>query len=345
MSSIQTTAALDELLPDEPLAKAPDTAQIKESDEPFDPPAYVYKSKFTEFLWKLPQPVIALTSMIAVAIAITSEAMSPKALGEGADLLTAFLLFSPLLLLLAAERVWTKKKAWLLNWKDYAEDIFWIFTAAYIWIPLISDYYRTPISDAFEWIRENTFVPITLEATTIPGLILCAVVAQTAAEFIYYRIHRCSHRYMIAWRTHATHHHITKMSAMRSNRTHPTEFLALSFSTPIILALFGATPEVIAVSAALGFCNGWITHSNLPMRSSIWNWFFTSPEHHQLHHSHDFNDSNTNFGCGIIIWDRLFGTFSSSSYIERCGSGTGKQLSLFEQYALALYPDDKIKSL
>ncbi|MFL2519241.1 MAG: sterol desaturase family protein [Candidatus Azotimanducaceae bacterium] len=310
-----------------------------------DPPAYVYRSKLTEFLWTLPQPIIALTSMIAVAIAISNNSMTPEALSGDADALTALLLFSPLFLLLAAERIWTKKKAWLLNWRDYAEDAFWLFTAAYIWIPLISDYYETPISSAFEWVRENTFIPFTLEAATIPGLILCAVIVQTTSEFIYYWIHRCSHRYMIAWRTHATHHHITKMSAARSNRTHPTEFLALSFSTPIILALFGASTEVIAVSAALGFCNGWITHSNLPMRSGVWNWFFTSPEHHQLHHSHNFDDSNTNFGCGIIIWDRIFGTFSNSSHIERCGSGTGKQLNLFDQYVLAFYSNDKLKQL
>ena len=238
-----------------------------------------------------------------------------------------------------------QEKAWLLNWKDYAEDAFWIFTAAYIWVPLITDYYSTPIESAFEWVRDNSFIPITLEASTIPGLILCAIFIQTTSEFIYYWIHRWSHRYMIAWRTHATHHHITKMSAARSNRTHPTEFLALSFSTPVILALFGATAEVIAVSAALGFCNGWITHSNLPMRSGVWNWFFTSPEHHQLHHSHNFDDSNTNFGCGVIIWDRIFGTFSDSSYIERCGSGTGKQLNLFDQYVLAFYSNDKLKNL
>lgn len=320
-------------------------AEVETLPEAMDPPAYVYKSKLTEFLWTLPQPIIALTMMSAVAIAITGGSMTPEALQGDADLLTSFLLFSPLFIILAAERIWTKKKGWLLNWREYGEDAFWLFTAAYIWIPLVSDYYSTPIEDAFGWIRDNSFIPVTLEASTIPGLILCAVIVQTISEFIYYWIHRWSHSYTLLWRTHATHHHITKMSAMRSNRTHPTEFLALSFSAPVVLALFGASTEVIAVSAALGFINGWITHSNLPLRSGIWNWYFTSPEHHQLHHSHDFDDSNKNFGCGIIIWDKIFGTFSNSSHIERCGSGTGKQLSLFDQYMLMFYSSDRLKQL
>ena len=247
-----------------------------EPAEVLDPPAYVYKSKLTEFLWTLPQPIIALTMMSAVAIAITGGFMSPEALQGDADILTGFLLFSPLFIILAAERIWTKKKGWLLSWRDYIEDAFWLFTAAYIWIPLITDYYSTPIEDAFGWVRDNSFIPVTLEAASVPGLILCAVIVQTTSEFLYYWIHRWSHSYMLLWRTHATHHHITKMSAMRSNRTHPTEFLALSFSTPVVLALFGASTEVIAVSAALGFINGWITHSNLPLRSGIWNWYFTS---------------------------------------------------------------------
>ena len=121
---------------------------------PMDPPEYVYKSKLTEFLWTLPQPLIALSAMTAVAYAITSASMTPEALSDDADALTMFLLFSPLLLLLAAERIWTKKQAWLLNWRDYAEDAFWIFTAAYIWVPLITDYYSTPIESAFEWIKK-----------------------------------------------------------------------------------------------------------------------------------------------------------------------------------------------
>ena len=121
-------------------------------------PAYVYKSKLTEFLWTLPQPIIALTMMSAVAIAITGGFMSPEALQGDADLLTSFLLFSPLFIILAAERIWTKKKGWLLSWRDYIEDAFWLFTAAYIWIPLITDYYSTPIEDAFGWVRDNSFI-------------------------------------------------------------------------------------------------------------------------------------------------------------------------------------------
>ena len=113
------TLSADTNLAVDTLAEANDNETVNVSaptDEGMiDPPAYMYRSKLTEFLWTLPQPIIALTMMSAVAIAITSKAMSPEALGEDADLLTAFLLFSPLFFILAAERIWTKKKAWLLK--------------------------------------------------------------------------------------------------------------------------------------------------------------------------------------------------------------------------------------
>ena len=56
------------------------TSGSEELAEVLDPPAYVYKSKLSEFLWTLPQPIIALTMMSTVAIAITGGFMSPEAL-------------------------------------------------------------------------------------------------------------------------------------------------------------------------------------------------------------------------------------------------------------------------
>jgi len=66
---------------------------------------------------------------------------------------------------------------------------------------------------------------------------------------------------------------------------------------------------------------------------------------HQLHHSCDFDESNTNYGCTIILWDRMFGTFSGKKEIERSGNGTGKHLSLFTQYTIPFRSNKTIKEL
>jgi len=109
---------------------------------------------------------------------------------------------------------------------------------------------------------------------------------------------------------HATHHHITKMSGMRGERTHPLEYLALGLSTPMILAFAGASDSVIAVSAALGMWNGKLTHANLPLKSMpVYDGVFATAQQHHIDHAIAKNHSDTNYGCNIILWDRLFGTY------------------------------------
>jgi sterol desaturase/sphingolipid hydroxylase (fatty acid hydroxylase superfamily) len=164
---------------------------------------------------------------------------------------------------------------------------------------------------------------------------LAAILVGTLVAFIYYWLHRLQHESLFWWRIHATHHHITKMGAARGDRTHPLEFLALMIGTPIVLALTGASDAVIAVTGAFGFFTGILNHSNLPLRSGFYGLYFATTEMHHLHHSRDMDSSNSNYGCSIIIWDRLFGTFSDRTDIAAIGAGSGKPLSILNQYKMA----------
>ena len=288
-------------------------------------------SKRKDFLLSLPQPLLVLSSMLAVATAITTEWMNP-------DLFTTIMIIVPLPLILIAERSWTPR--------ELAEDALWLAASGLIWAPLYDDYYRTPLSDAFTWIREASPVPVSLAPESAIGLIFAAVFARTCAEFIYYWLHRWQHQYLFWWRIHATHHHITKMSAARSDRTHPLEFAALSFGTPVVLALLGASDDVVAVTATFGIWHGWLNHANLPLRTNrIYGLLFATSSMHHIHHANDMSLSNSNYGCTIILWDRLFGTFQDGKDVPSIGAGTGKALSIPTQLALAFYPDEKLKSL
>ena len=293
----------------------------------------------TEFLLSLPQPVLVFSSMFAVATAITTKWIDP-------DLFTTFMIILPLPLILYAERIWTKNQSWIPTPKELAEDALWLACSGLIWAPLYDDYYRTPISDAFDWIRDLSALPFSLQPETAVGLVVAAVFARTCSEFIYYWLHRWQHQYLFWWRMHATHHHITKMSAARSDRTHPFEFAALSLGTPIVLALLGASDDLVAVTATFGFWNGWLNHANLPLHTNkVYGLLFSTSSMHHIHHSNDMELSNKNYGCTIILWDRLFGTYYDAFDGPPIGSGTGKPLSIPTQYALAFYPDEKLKSL
>jgi sterol desaturase/sphingolipid hydroxylase (fatty acid hydroxylase superfamily) len=293
------------------------------------------QNKKTLFLLSLPQPILVLGTMFAVASAYVYQWFD-------AEFFTVIMMILPLPLILIAERIWTKRQDWILTPKEFAEDAFWLATSGLIWVPFYSNYYKTPISEGLKGLRDVSPLNFELKPESLLGLILVAIILRTLIEFIYYWLHRMQHKFLFWWRIHATHHHITKMGAARSDRTHPLEFLALMVGSPIILAIAGASDAVIAVSGAFNFMSAYLNHSNLPLRSGFYGLYFTTAEQHHLHHSYDRDSSDSNFGCTIIIWDRIFGTYSGREDIEKIGAGTGKALSILEQYKMAFVCNDKL---
>lgn len=290
------------------------------------------------FLWTLPQPFLVLGAMLLVATANVTG-------WTDADQLTTILLLCPIPLMLILERLRPKRGDWLLNWREFAEDAFWVGCVYLIWVPLYADYYDTPVSDAFVWLRDAAVLPFNLEASTTLGLMGVAMIAIFVSEFIYYWLHRLQHRVMFFWRMHATHHHITKMSAARADRTHPLEFLALNLGPAITLAFLGASDAVVAVAITFRVFSAYTNHANLPFRSGVYGWVFTTPEWHQLHHSKIVAESDTNFGCSVILWDRLFGTFSDKTDLDAIGNGTGKALSIYTQLTMPFRSNETLRNL
>lgn len=300
----------------------------------------VYLQNTSDILspWSLPQPVILLGFSLLVAnAAITGWIDLP--------VLVSVLLFVPIPLLLLAERLIPKRKDWLLDWQDLTEDLFWLACSFLIWGPIYDDAYDTPISNLFALLRDSSGFPFRLEADTTGGLLVAAFIAIFVAEFIGYWAHRVQHRFMFLWRIHATHHHITKMSMARAERTHPLEFLGLNLGSAVALAFLGASAEVVAVVVVFRLNTAHLCHSNLPLVSGAFGWLFNTPEWHQLHHSCFYKESNTNFGCTVIIWDRVFGTFSKQNHIERIGNGTGEKLSIVTQLLIPFKSDQALKEL
>jgi sterol desaturase/sphingolipid hydroxylase (fatty acid hydroxylase superfamily) len=306
----------------------------------FDTPAMASTAaEARHWAWMLPQPLLVLGSMVAVATMITQRWMDP-------DLFTTVMIVLPVPLLIFAERVWTKREDWLLTPKEFAEDAFWLGFAALLWVPLYGDFYETPLSEAFTWLRDRSPFEVTLAPTTVLGLLGAVMAVKLVESFIYYWCHRIQHESLFFWRMHATHHHITKMGCLRGDRTHPLEYLTLALGTPIALALFGASEDVVAVAAAFGMWNGGLNHANLPLRSLPgYDWVFaTAPQHH-AHHALELRQSNSNYGCNIILWDRLFGTYCGDEAVGQIGAGTGKPLSIREQLALAFYSKERLTQL
>jgi len=85
--------------------------------------------------------------------------------------------------------------------------------------------------------------------------------------------------------------------------------MLIKFATIIVLG-----PPVVAVIIFEVILNGMamFNHSNVKLPLKIDNMlrqFVVTPDMHRVHHSVEDNETNSNFGFNLSIWDRVFGTY------------------------------------
>ena len=142
-----------------------------------------------------------------------------------------------------------------------------------------------------------------------------------ASEFIWYWFHRAEHRWHLVWRLsgHGAHHSFKRLGALNFGLNHPLEFFLLVRPAALVELTFGVGAAA-AGAAILTAVQASIAHSNLDLNSKAVGLLFTTNRHHIHHHSMVLAESNTNYGCAAIVWDRLFGTFADAHTAE---AGTG----------------------
>ena len=140
-------------------------------------------------------------------------------------------------------------------------------------------------------------------------------------EFVWYWLHRFEHRFSAIWRLsgHGAHHSFKHLGAINFATNHPLELFWIAFPSALVGVLLGAG-AAIGGAVVLATVQASIVHSNLDLNTRVIGLFFTTNQYHIRHHSQILSESNTNYGCSTIFWDRVFGTFASGTTIE---TGTG----------------------
>lgn len=138
-----------------------------------------------------------------------------------------------------------------------------------------------------------------------------------ASELLWYRMHRAEHRWTVVWRAsgHGAHHAFKKLNAVNAGANHPIELFWIVLPSVLVDLLFGVGAAAYG-SLLLAVTQTAIVHSNLRLNSRGIGWVFTTNAWHIRHHSADLGESNTNFGCAAILWDRVFGTFGDSGVVD-----------------------------
>lgn len=156
-----------------------------------------------------------------------------------------------------------------------------------------------------------------------------------ASEFIWYWMHRAEHRWTWVWRLsgHGVHHSFKKLNALNFGLNHPVEYFFIVLPSILVELIFGVGVAAAGASV-LTVIQTSIVHSNINLNSRGIGWFFTTNRYHICHHSVDLDESNTNYGCSAIIWDRIFGTFLDTRILE---AGTGPtEPSLLQKFLMPI---------
>jgi alkylglycerol monooxygenase len=129
-----------------------------------------------------------------------------------------------------------------------------------------------------------------------------------AIEFIYYVQHRLEHRVPVLWAIHAVHHQSQDYNLSVSLRVGVLASLSGAiFHVPLALMGLSLSQYVLltSVHAILLFTLHARTRAALgPGR------FFNAPVFHRVHHASDAPYIDKNFGGVLLIFDRVFGTFT-----------------------------------
>jgi len=130
-------------------------------------------------------------------------------------------------------------------------------------------------------------------------------------DFTYYWFHRGNHEVRLLWAGHVNHHssqYFNFATALRQGvgeRIH--KFL---FWLWLPLLGFDAGMIITMISISL-FYQFWI-HTQSVDRLPAWvEAVFNTPSHHRVHHGSNVRYLDRNHGGVLILWDRLFGTFSA----------------------------------
>ena len=151
---------------------------------------------------------------------------------------------------------------------------------------------------------------------------LFVVLMLLARSFASYWLHRASHGLAPLWWLHRLHHSDREVDLSTSLRNHPVETLiALPIAGAATLAI-GPPPAVSLVAETILFAMTFWEHGNFrlnPALGSRLEWLFVTPASHCRHHSSQRAIADGNYGDGLSIWDRLFGTWQGSAPVEKIG--------------------------
>lgn len=143
-------------------------------------------------------------------------------------------------------------------------------------------------------------------------LVMSVILSVIMLDFIIYLQHVLVHAVPALWRLHRVHHADLDYDVTTGARFHTIEIILsmlIKFASIVVLG-----PPVVAVIIFEVVLNAMamFNHGNVGLPEpldKVLRWLIVTPDMHRVHHSIEDDETNSNFGFNLSVWDRLFGTY------------------------------------
>ncbi len=134
----------------------------------------------------------------------------------------------------------------------------------------------------------------------------------------YYCHHRFVHRVNIGWAAHQAHHSSEHMNFGTALRQKWNPWFEFFFWLP--LPILGFAPWTLYVAFGFNLIYQFFVHTELvgKLPRPI-EFVFNTPSHHRVHHGSDPEYLDRNYGGMLIVWDRMFGSFTEEKQTPTYG--------------------------
>ncbi|WP_165985766.1 sterol desaturase family protein [Streptomyces sp. YIM 98790] len=187
--------------------------------------------------------------------------------------------------------------------------------------------WKVPIVAVYAAVYELSPLEIPVQWWTVLPLII-------AHDFCYYWSHRSHHVIRILWACHVVHHSSRRFNFSTALRQPWTTWSVWPFYLPLIA--LGVHPALLAFLSSLNLTYQFWIHTERvgrlprPVESVL-----NTPSHHRVHHASQGSYLDRNFGGILIIWDRMFGTFTAEE--EPCVYGLTKNITTYNPLRVATH--------
>lgn len=141
---------------------------------------------------------------------------------------------------------------------------------------------------------------------------LAIVLSVMALDLVIYFQHVLVHAVPTLWRLHRVHHADLDFDVTTGSRFHPIEIILSMLIKSCAIVVLGAPAAGVVIFEVVLNATAMFNHGNVRLPLGIdraLRLFVVTPDMHRVHHSVEDNETNSNFGFNLSLWDRLFGTY------------------------------------